>query len=235
MTIEPSENKAFAADSSSFRLAGLAAMLAGLLYLLVQVIHPADTLTAVTTASWQWTHILSLMMDLLAMIGLTAIHARQARRDGVLNLVGYVLFLLFFALSLAFHFMEAFVYPILAADFPALVQGLQGLVTNQASTVSLGALPSAYALAGGAYLLGGVFLGVSIIRARVFPPCAGGLLALGTLASLLSAAIPHPYDRILAAPVGLALMWLGWALYTAERNGKGEQPRVMAQSSEGNS
>ena len=44
------------------RAAGLSALLAGLLYIFVQFIHPHEDLTQVVTTAWTVTHILTLLM-----------------------------------------------------------------------------------------------------------------------------------------------------------------------------
>lgn len=202
-----------AISSKFLRWAGFASMAAGFIYLIIQVLHPADTLASVTTPMWAVVHVLSIVMDILAVIALAGLYARQAHKIGALGFIGYLLFSLFFALSLAFHFVEAFVFPLLTETAPKFVEGLQGLVTGAASQVSLGAIPAVYAIAGLAYLLGGFVLGLSTFRARVLPRWAGGLLAAGSLVIVLGAIIPHPFDRIMALPVGLALIWLGWAMF----------------------
>lgn len=67
-------------------------------------------------------------------------------------------------------------------------------------------------------MLGGLVFGIATLRAQVLPRWAGALLAIGTVLPLvLSALLPHPYDRILAVPVGLALVWLGYALLSERR------------------
>ncbi len=191
------------------RWTGVAALTAGTIYLLIQLLHPADTLASVTTPMWVAVHILSIVMDFLVVIGLTGIYARASHKVGVFGFIGYLLFSLFFALSLAFHFIEAFVFPALASSTPQFVEGLQGLVTGSASEVSLGATPAVYAIAGVSYLLGGFLLGISLLRTRSFPRWACLLLAFGSLVIVLGAIIPHPFDRIMAVPVGVALIWLG--------------------------
>ena len=47
---------------------------------------------------------------------------------------------------------------------------------------------------------------------------AGGLLTVGVvLPLLLTSLVPHPFDRIFAVPVGLAVAWLGYALFSERR------------------
>ncbi len=211
-------------DSNLIRWAGLPAMAAGILYVAIQAIHPLDVFSSVTTARWAVAHYLSIAMDVLAIFGVTGIYARQAEKAGWLGLAGYLLFSLFWVLSVAFHFLEAFVSPVLAGEAPKYVQGLLGVVTGALSEVTLGALPAVYALTGiGGYVLGGLLFGIATFRARILPRWAGVLLALGTVLPVLgSSLVPHPFNRIFAVPVGLALIWLGFALWFARREAASE-------------
>jgi hypothetical protein len=202
------------------RWAGLAAMGSGILYIAIQAIHPLDVLSSVTTARWAIVHYLSIVMDILAMLGIAGLYARQVEKSGWLGLTGYLLFSGFWAFSVALHFIEAFISPVVATEAPKFVEGLLGMVAGHASDINLGALPTVYALLIGVvgYVLGGFLFGIATFRARVLPRWAGGLLALGTLLPvLLSSVVHHPFDRLFAVPVGLALAWLGYALWSERR------------------
>lgn len=196
-----------------YKAAALAAMAVGIIYIVIQPLHPADTLSAVTTLRWSVVHVLSMVMDLLGIIALCGIYAIQVKQMKILGTIGYGLLTVFYTLSLAFHFIEAFVFPVLAAESPKFVESLQGLVTGSQATVNLGAIPAVYAVAGVSYLLGGTLLGVAIFRAATLARGAGALLAAGSLATLFGAVIPHPFDRIMAIPVGVALIWIGFSMY----------------------
>lgn len=74
------------------RAAGLAAIVAGFLYILVQFIHPHEEPANVATTGSAVTHILTLLMALLAMIGISGMYLRQVRQTGVLGLAGVILF-----------------------------------------------------------------------------------------------------------------------------------------------
>ncbi len=202
--------------SKLIRWAGLAAIGAGIIYIAIQAIHPTDVFSSVTTAQWATVHYLSMVMDILALLALTGLYARQVEESGWLGLAGYLLFSLFWVLSLAFHFVEASVSPVVATVAPQFIEGLLGMVNGTANDFNLGAIPVIYMLTGiGGYLLGGLSFGIATFRADILPRWAGGLLALGTILPILgSALVPHPYDRIFALPVGLALIWLGYALWS---------------------
>jgi hypothetical protein len=219
------ENKMKITPSKLIRWAGLAAMGSGILYIGVQTIHPHDVISSVTTTQWAITHYLSLAMDILGMLGITGIYARQVEKSGWPGLAGYLLFSLFYALSMAFHFAEAFISPVLATEAPKFVEGFLGIVTGVPSEISLGALPAVYKLTGFVgYVLGGLLFGIATLRAGILPRWAAGLLAFGTVLPLLgSSLVQHPYDRIFAVPVGLAVAWLGYALLS-ERREKVSEP-----------
>ncbi|MEI7848734.1 MAG: hypothetical protein WCK35_23235 [Chloroflexota bacterium] len=213
------ENKMKITSSKVIRWAGLAPIGAGIIYISIQPFHPLDIFSSVTTAQWAIVHYLSIVMDMLGMLGLAAIFARQVEKSGRLGLVGYLQFSLFWALSMAFHFIEAFIEPVLANVAPKFVEGLLGMITSAPSAINLGALPTVYQLAGLiGYVLGGLLFGIATFRAGVLPRWAGALLAVGTiLPVVLSSVVHHPYDRLFAVPVVLALIWLGISLFSEWR------------------
>jgi len=209
------ESKMKITASSLIRWAGLAAMSSGILFIVIQTIHPPDILSSVTTARWAIVHYLGVAMCLLGLLGITGLYARQVKAAGWLGLAGYLLFSLFYALTMAFQFAEAFISPVLATEAPKFVHGFLGIPSGHTSEMNLGALPAVYTLTGLLYVLGGLLFGIATFRARILPRWAAGLLAFGAVSPLLLALLlPHPLDRILAVPMGLALAWLGYALWS---------------------
>ena len=201
------------------RWAGVSAMGAGILYIAIQPIHPLDVLSSVTTPRWTIVHSVSIVMDFLALLGLTGLYARQVEKSGWLGLAGYLLFSLFWALNVGLHFIEAFISPLLATVAPTVVEGLLGLATGHTTALNLGTLATIPMLAFAAYLPGGLLFAIATLRAGILPRWAAGLLAGGVALPLLGALlqVPHPYDRIFAVPVGVALAWLGYALWAERR------------------
>jgi len=200
--------------SSLIRWAGLAAMGAGIIFVVIQPIHPLDVLSSVTTSRWVIIQSLKMTMCLLGLLGMAGLYARQVKAAGWLGLVGYLLFSLFYALTIGFTFAEAFILPLLATEAPKFVEGFLGIINGSASEMNLGALPAVYTLTGLLYVLGGLLFGIATLRAGILPRWAAGLLAFAAVSPpLLASLLPHPLDRILAVPMGLALAWLGYALW----------------------
>ena len=198
------------------RWAGVSAMLAGLIFAGIQPIHPPDALESVTTAHWAVIQSLKAAMCVFGLFGLAGLYARQAHAAGRLGLAGYLLFSLFYALTLPLAYTEAFILPLLAAEAPTFVVGLLGIFNGRPVEANLGALPALYALAGfGGYVLGGALFGIATARAGVLPRWPAVLLAAAAvLPPLVAWLLPHPLDRILAVPMGVALVWLGYALWS---------------------
>ena len=156
-------------------------------------------------------------MALFGLLVIVGLYARQANEAGWLGLAGYLLLSLFYALTMAFQFTEALILPLLATAAPTFVEGFLGIVSKHASEVNLGALPVVYALNGVPYILGGLLFGIATLRAGILPRWAAGLLAVGAALTPAGALVPHPLDRTFAVPVGVALAWLGYALWAERR------------------
>lgn len=197
--------------------AGLFAILAGILYISIQFFHPVENLNSVNTNLWVIVACLTIAMSIFILIGILGIYFRQVEETRLLGLVGFVTFSLFWLISMTFSFIEAFVLPLLTNDTSLFVEGILGIFGGTKSEVKLGIFPTLAALAGVLYMLGGLLLGIAIFRAKVLPSMAGVLLAISAVVTLAAAVIPHPFDRILAIPMGIALIWLGYALWS-ERN-----------------
>ena len=162
-------------------------------------------------------------MSFFGLIGMAGLYARQAEKAGWLGLAGYVLFSLWLALILGFTFVEVFILPALATVAPTFVDGWLGMFTGSASAVDLGALPLLWTLTGPIYILGGLLFGIATFRAGILPRWAGILLAAGTVLGPAAILFPPEYQPKVAVPVGLALAWLGYALWS-ERRAQAAQP-----------
>lgn len=195
------------------RAAGLAAVAAGGLFILIQFIHPHEHAANVATTRWQVTHLLSMVMAVLAVVGLTGMYLRQAERTGVLGLLAYLLFAANFLAIFAWTFLEALVLPLLVPQVPRFVDDIIAIPGGGTVVGDVGALPVVNAAAGVGYLLGGLLFGVAMYRGRTLARWAALLLSVGTIATILIPVIPHAAARATAVPVGVALAGLGWSLW----------------------
>ena len=197
-----------------YRLAGLSALIAGTCYTLVGLLHPPNVASSVTTTRWEVVHVLACAVSFFGLLGMAGLYTRQAKRSGWLGLVGFVLFSLWLVLIMGFSFVEAFVLPHVAATAPKFVDSWMGMFNGSASTVDMGALPALWTLSGPLYILGGLLFGIATFRAGILPRWAGALLAGGTVLAPLAKPLSLAAQPKIAIPVGVALAWLGYALWS---------------------
>lgn len=191
-----------------YKLAGASALLAGLLFALIQFIHPEESLKALTTTRWEIAHVLNVIFPVLALLGVTGIYLKQIKESGKLGFIGYLMLVGAFSLMLCFGFYEAFVAPVLAAEAPAVALSVMSILDNKPGP---GLLGEVYQLNGILYLLGGLIFAAATIKAKVFPLYASSLLGLGVLVTLSAAAVPA-LARPSAVVFSLGLALLGFAL-----------------------
>jgi hypothetical protein len=203
--------------SSLIRSAGLAAIAGGIIFAGIQPIHPPDELASVTTILWTVVLSLKFAMCLFFLVGFTGLYARQVEKAGLLGLAGFVLLTVSFWLQTGFVFVELFVLPVLATSAPAFVESVLGIVNGHPGTADIGALAPSYAVLGVCYLLGGLLFGVATVRAAVLPRSPAILLAVAALITPAAALLPHALQRYAAVPMGIAMIWLGYSLWSERR------------------
>jgi hypothetical protein len=204
--------------STLTRGTAVAAVLAGLTYIVIQFIHPADVVASLSTQRWVTVHILSFAEAVLAIVGVTGIYLRQVRQFGVLGLIGYLMFGFFFILQSAFNFAEAFIAPLFVADAPQVAVDFVGLFGRYAAVTNLGPLAALPQVGAVLYVGGALIFGIAVIRARLLSRGAGILLiAAAAVTPIAGALLPHTLERMAAIPMGLALAWLGYSLWSDQR------------------
>jgi hypothetical protein len=213
-------------NANLIRLAGLSALLAGVCYVLVGIFHPPNVASSVTSTRWQIVHVLACAVSFFGLLGLVGLYARQAVKSGWLGLaglIGYILFSLWLVLIMGFSFVEAFILPHVATTTPTFVQAWMGMLVGPKGNFDLGVLPTIWTLSAPIYMLGGLLFGIAIFRGGILPRWAGALLAVGTVLAPIAALLPNASQPKTAIPVGLALAWLGYALWS-ERQTQTAQP-----------
>jgi len=198
------------------RWAGLPAMVAGVFFVIVGMIHPPAMLSSVTTPQWAIVHALATAMCFVVLPGLTGIYARQVEESGWLGLAGFLLYSLSWVLTAPFTFAEVFILPPLATKAPTFVEGFLGIFSSAGAT-NFGVLTALWTLTGLLYMFGGVLFGIATLRAGILPRWAAILLAVGSALAPVAALLPPEYEPKVAVPVGLALAGLGYALWSERR------------------
>jgi hypothetical protein len=211
------ENKTKITASTLMRFAGLSAILAGLCFIVIGMFHPVNVPSSVTTATWVNVHIFATALGFFGLFGMAGLYARQAEKSGWLGLAGFLLFSVWMTLVSGFSFVEAFILPRLATESPAFVAGLLGIFSSIPSQVDLGILPTLWNISGPMYIFGPLLFGIAAFRARVLPRWAAALLVLGAVLVPVGALVPPEYQPKIMVPVGLALAWLGYALFSERR------------------
>jgi hypothetical protein len=210
------------------RWAGLSAIVAGVMYVTVGLLHPFVShyggLSSVTTNLWTLTHLLTIGVSFFGILGITGLYARQVDKLSVFGLAGFLLFSLWLVLVPGFTFFEALILPLLAVDAPNLAEGFLGIFTGSTgSSTSFGILAMVWTLMGAMYMLGALLFGVATLRAGILSRWAAGLFGFGAVFSVAFGLLPHAIEPLAAVPVGIGLAWLGYSLWS-ERRVQASQP-----------
>jgi hypothetical protein len=196
-----------------YRASGTALLLGAILGAVGEVLNGAlypitTTAQQYLSATWSIVIIISFAGDILLLMGLPGIVARQGSDGGTLGLVGAVLTFLGGFMFSSFTLVSLAIFPWLARVAPNLVDGPPSLLVY-------------FLVASIAFGLGGILLGMSVMRARILPYTSGLLLIIGTvlnaaafpLEGALSSLISTVAYIIFAAGLG----WMGYALIQERR------------------
>ncbi len=166
--------------SSLYRLSGIVLIIAAVLTVVSNIaltlffpntsptIPPSDVMSAFWSPIW----IIGLVGGVLLLFGLVGLYLRQAQHAGMVGLLGFLLTFL------------GILFPYIVAGF-FLGSVLPYLATKGSSAIQDGfSTVAPFALGGGVLLfLGTILLGISIIRAGVFPRLTGIFILVGGILS----------------------------------------------------
>jgi hypothetical protein len=195
------------------RWSGLATILAGILYALETLLHPARDITnlaaitqqSVLGVSWYVSHTLGIAAGLLALLGLIGLYVRQFDRLGGLGLAGFVTTLIGTAMLAGTLVPDAYVFPV---------------VGGRPATASLLHVPGPFgaywafvAASGLTFVLGTAPFSIASVRARVLSPWGFVLISVGTPLVGFGPLLANVLGLIGAVLMGLGYIWLGCALW----------------------
>ena len=206
------------------RAAGVCAAVAGAIFIGVNINHPHMDVASITTTEVVIRNSLKVLMCALALAGIAGMYLSQVRRNGVLGLVGYLVLATGYLLILSTTFVSAYVLPAIADTDPTYVEDVIAVATGGSATGDIGALGTINQVQGIAYLAGGLLFGIALYRARVLARWAAVLLAVGGIVSAALAVMPDAFYRLLAYPNGIAMIGLGYSLWSTARGDVPTQP-----------
>ncbi len=208
------------ASSTLVRLGGLAALGAGVLFLvgdLIIVVAGVDFHSAgsQTTASYASVFLLWLLGGALLLLGLVGLHARQSEATGVLGLVGFLAAFSGTVLIAGFFWYSLFITPLVATEAPELHETIGGPAGEPLGTI-LSVL---------AYSAGWVLFGVATLRAGVYPRVAAIAVIVGSVLAL----VPVPGSGMV---FDAAIAWLGFVLFAGRGAATGQPSTRVSRTSE---
>ncbi len=208
------------------RAAGVAAVVAGLIFIGVQINHPHLDAGSITTTEVAVRNSLKVLMAALALAGITGMYLSQVRRNGLLGLLGYLVLSTGYLLIMGTTFALAYVLPSIAGTEASYVNDVIAVVTGGTATSDIGALQTAVQVQNIAFLAGGLVFGIALYRAGVLARWAAALLAVGGVVTVVLSVLPDGFYRLLAFPNGIALIALGYSLWSAARGITTTQPAM---------
>ena len=185
-------------------VAGGVSFVIGELLKLLPALGAEDLGEVAVTDSWVVQQLLFLLGAVLLLFGLFGLYARQSEAAGALGIIGFLAAFLGTALNVGISFDQAFLLPILADVAPEVVDA---------------GPPFGILLAFISFGVGWLLFGAATLRARVYPRAAAVLLMVGAVL----AALPLPFTYIV---LGVAVIWLGFSLFTRRGEAMRQPSRV---------
>ena len=214
---ERAEPGAAVTPAALIRTAAVAAIGSGALFIGVQIGHPHFDATTVGTTEVLVRDSLKILMAVLALVGISGMYLSQVRRNGVVGLIGYLVLALGYLSITCMTYALTFVMPHVATSDPAYATDVIDKIKGDTPVGDIGLLAISLPVQDISFLAGGLIFGIALFRARVLARGATLLLAAGGVVTVLLAVMPDAFYRLLAFPNGIAMIWLGWSLWSTAR------------------
>ena len=199
--------------STLTKAAAVAAVVAGAVFIVVQINHPPMEVASVETTEWVVRSTAKVIMAALALAGIAGMYLRQHRQAGVLGLIGYLLFTVGYLAMFSVEVISATVLPALTGTDPSYVRDVLVAAGGGTPIGDIGAIQTVLNVMGLGFIVGGLLFGIALVRTRILARWAAILLAVGTTATAALAVLPEAFNRPMAVPVGVALIGLGVSLW----------------------
>ena len=194
-------------SSNLIRWSGLAAVVAGVLLLITDILALTRTTNTemFTTGTYAFGSLLLMIGVVLLPLGLVGLYARQSEAAGPLGLLGFLVAFAGTVLVAGFVWTGTFIAPALATSAP------QFLNTGP---------PPGHSLSFLIFAIGWLLFGVASLLARIYPPRAAILLIVGAVLAALNI-ILVPFAFVV---FNVAVAWLGFVLFIGWDASASEQP-----------
>lgn len=193
--------------SNLIRLSGLAGLVAGVMFLVAELLNPLvirenlsvafDDLGAIaTTNGFFLQSLITLLAGMFLLVALIGFYATQSQAAGKLGAVGVLLAYVGTILMVGDFYANTFVTPLVASSVPEYLRSYEA-----------GLLRLWFPVEFGFFTFSWLLFAIATLRARVYPGGAALLLILGTVIALP----PLPFVNVF---FDFAVIWLGYALYS---------------------
>jgi hypothetical protein len=210
------ESKMKVTTPKLIRWAGLSAMMAGIIFAAIQPVNlPVNSSLFIIITSFKTS------ISIFGLLGMAGLYARQAEETGWLGLAGYLLLTIYYAVQMCISFIEPTILPLLTTVAPTFVESALQLSSGTSSPTNLGGLTTIYTAASILYVLGSLLFGIAMFRARILPRWTAALFAIsGPLSGTMFTLLPYQLVQLTSIPIGTAMVWLGYALFSERREKK---------------
>ncbi len=174
-------------------------------FVVLMILHPADSPQAMATETWRWVHLGLFVCSILIVFGIFQFAFYMSEPVGTLGLVAFVLLALAAIGLTSITLIEGTIVPVLAAN-PATAPLLSDNGPLFNGPLGLVFLGSQIGLA-----LGSVLLAWVLVRGKQLPAVPSLLLVAGVLAAF-EPPLPHLVGQIGAVVWGVGMAWLSWAV-----------------------
>lgn len=192
-------------STTLYRLSGFSLIIGSVLGVFGAILgmlgsDPASTMTV--AGAW-----VGFIGGTLGMLGLPGMYASQAQRAGILGLIGTTLMLIYVLILGTFgNALNAIILPFIVTHAPALAK--TGLPT----------LDLFFMIGGLLGVVGGILLGIAIMRAAILPRWAGLLLMVGIVIQFGGDFLQLPIANLGFLCVMIAFAWLGGAMWSKRQD-----------------
>ena len=185
--------------SNLIRLSGLAAVLAGVLFAISDLVGSLvldfeNFSETATTGTYAVMSVLFLVAAVLLPLGLVGLYAHQSEATGTLGLVAFVVAFVGSILVAGAFWTQAFVAPPLAEVAPEFLDEEPG-----------GRLDLGFFLSFSLVALGWLLFGIATLRAKVYPRWAAILLMIGAVLTFLPLPLTGIVFAVAVAVLGVLL------------------------------